>query len=70
MVEKYKFYLKDPQLTIRLDQTRPFIAYISGAVLNPGGYELNTDTTNYYPAVLLHLMKFKFQEDRLYFQIY
>lgn len=50
LVEKYKFYLKDPQLTIRLDQTRPFVAYVSGAVLNPGGYELNTDTTNYYPA--------------------
>lgn len=50
LVDKYRFYLKDPQLTIRLDQTRPFVAYISGAVLNPGGYELNTDTTNYYPA--------------------
>lgn len=50
LVEKYKFYLKDPQLTIRLDQTRPFVAYITGDVLNPGGYELNTDTSNYYPA--------------------
>lgn len=50
LVQKYKFYLKDPQLTIRLDQTRPFVAYITGDVLNPGGYELNTDTTNYYPA--------------------
>lgn len=50
LVERYKFYLKDPQLTIRLDQTRPFVAYITGAVLNPGGYELNTDTSNYYPA--------------------
>lgn len=48
LVQKYKFYLKDPQLTIRLDQTRPFVAYITGDVLNPGGYELNTDTTNYY----------------------
>lgn len=50
LVKRYKFYLKDPQITIRLDQTRPFVAYISGAVLNPGGYELTTDTTNYYPA--------------------
>lgn len=50
LVEKYRFYLKDPQLTIRLDQTRPFVAYITGNVLNPGGYELNTDTTNYYPG--------------------
>lgn len=50
LVKKYKYYLKDPQLTIRLDKTRPFVAYITGDVLNPGGYELNTDTTNYYPG--------------------
>lgn len=45
LVNKYKFYLKDPQVTIRLDQTKPFVAYIRGNVLNPGGYELNTDTS-------------------------
>jgi len=45
LINKYKFYLKDPQITIRLDQTKPFIAYIRGNVLNPGGYELNTDTS-------------------------
>lgn len=45
LVNKYKFYLKDPQVTIRLDQTKPFIAYVRGNVLNPGGYELNTDTS-------------------------
>lgn len=46
LVKKYKFYLKDPQITIRLDQTKPFVAYIRGNVLNPGGYELNTDTSS------------------------
>lgn len=45
LIEKYKFYLKSPQITIRLDQTKPFVAYIRGAVLSPGGYELNTDTS-------------------------
>ncbi|MDD3436306.1 MAG: polysaccharide biosynthesis/export family protein [Candidatus Gastranaerophilales bacterium] len=49
LVKEYKRYLKEPQLTIRLDQTRPFVAYITGAVLNPGGYELTTDTSYNYP---------------------
>lgn len=40
--QKYKYYLKDPQITIKLEETRPFIVYISGAVINPGSYELNT----------------------------
>jgi len=47
LINKYKKYLKDPQVTIRLDQSRPFVAYIIGAVLNPGGYELNTDTSSH-----------------------
>ena len=47
LVNKYKKYLKDPQVTIRLDQLRPFVAYITGAVLNPGGYELNADTSTH-----------------------
>lgn len=50
LIKEYKTYLKNPQITIRLDQTKPFVAYIKGAVLNPGGYELNTDTTAVYPA--------------------
>lgn len=50
LVKEYKTYLKDPKITIRLDQTKPFVAYIKGAVLNPGGYELNTDTASVFPA--------------------
>ncbi len=46
LVLKYKEYLRNPQITIKLDQTKPFIVYITGAVLNPGSYEINTDTTN------------------------
>jgi polysaccharide export outer membrane protein len=45
LVSKYKKYLRDPQVTIRLDRTRPFVVYVSGAVINPGSYELNTDTS-------------------------
>jgi len=51
LVNKYKKYLKDPQVTVRLDQLRPFVAYVTGAVLNPGGYELNTDTSSHQPVV-------------------
>ncbi len=45
LLEKYKYYLKDPQITINLDETKPFIVYVSGAVLNPGSYELDTNTS-------------------------
>jgi len=46
LVNKYKKYLKDPNVTIRLDKTRPFVVYVTGAVLNPGSYEISTDTSN------------------------
>jgi protein involved in polysaccharide export with SLBB domain len=46
LVEKYKYYLKDPKVTINLDETKPFIVYVSGAVRNPGSYELDTNTSN------------------------
>lgn len=51
LVNKYKKYLKEPLVTIRLDQLRPFVAYITGAVLNPGGYELNADTSTHQGVV-------------------
>lgn len=38
----YKEYLVNPDITVNLEQSRPFIVYISGAVFNPGSYELNT----------------------------
>lgn len=50
LVKRYKYYLKDPQITIRLDSVRPFMAYVTGNVLNPGGYELNMDTASVFPA--------------------
>ena len=43
---KYSYYLKNPQIALGLVQTRPFIVYVSGSVLNPGSYELNTNTDN------------------------
>ncbi len=43
LIKKYKFYLRDPKLTIKLEKTKPFIVYITGAVMNPGSYEIDTD---------------------------
>ena len=44
--ERYSEYLVDPQITITLSQSKPFIVYISGAIFNPGAYELNTITNS------------------------
>lgn len=51
--KKYSEFLVNPQISIKLNQSRPFIVYISGSVLNPGSYELNTitNTSIYYPQV-------------------
>jgi len=40
----YSEYLENPQVSIKLVQTKPFIVYVAGAILNPGSYELNTVT--------------------------
>lgn len=44
ILKSYNNYLENPKVSIKLVQTRPFIVYISGAVINPGSYELNTVT--------------------------
>ena len=46
LIEKYKYYIKDPQVSVKLESSRPFIVYVSGAVINPGSYELNTAPAN------------------------
>ena len=46
LVNKYKKYLKDPQVTLILNETRPFVVYVTGAVINPGSYEMSTNTSN------------------------
>jgi len=61
LVKEYKFYLKNPKITIRLDLLKPFIAYINGAVLSPGAYELNTDTTTHYPYSAVDLAMLQVQ---------
>ncbi len=38
----YREYIINPEVIINIDQNRPFIFYVSGAVRNPGGYEINT----------------------------
>lgn len=43
LIEKYKTYLKNPMITINLEHTKPFIVYVTGAVINPGSYELDTN---------------------------
>jgi len=40
----YNEYLENPQVSIKIIQTKPFIVYVAGAILNPGSYELNTVT--------------------------
>ncbi|MGD9581777.1 MAG: polysaccharide biosynthesis/export family protein [Vampirovibrionia bacterium] len=45
LVQKLKFYLNTPIVTVKLLKTRPFIVYVSGAVMKAGSYEINTDTT-------------------------
>lgn len=44
LLAKFSYYIKNPQLTLNLVDSRPFIVYITGAVINPGSYELNTST--------------------------
>ncbi len=46
--EKYCFYLKNPAFRINLNRTRPFMAYVTGAVINPGTYEISTDQNKSY----------------------
>jgi len=50
LVPAYKRYLNDPQITVRLEHTKPFTVYVSGGVLKPGSYELVTDVTTAVPA--------------------
>ncbi|MDD3150528.1 MAG: polysaccharide export protein [Candidatus Gastranaerophilales bacterium] len=47
LIEKYSYYLKNPDISISLNQSKPFIVYVTGAVENPGGYELDTNTSAY-----------------------
>lgn len=42
--DKLLYYLRNPKLTITLDKTKPFIVYVTGAVLRPGSFELSSDT--------------------------
>lgn len=47
---RYKHLLKNPQISINLDNTKPFIVYVTGSVLNPGGFELDSDTSKIQTA--------------------
>lgn len=44
LTKKYNFYIKNPKVSIRLIESRPSIVYITGNVLNPGSYEVTTDS--------------------------
>jgi len=44
LVEACKQYIKNPLVSVQLVQLKPFVVYVSGEVINPGSYELNTST--------------------------
>lgn len=50
--EKYKAFLKQPYITINLLEAKPFVVQVTGAVLNPGVFELTTNTQqgNMFPG--------------------
>ena len=40
---KYKFYFNNPKVSVKLTQKSSFVVYVTGAVLSPGSYEIDTD---------------------------
>lgn len=48
--KKYLTLLNNPEITIKLEHTKPFVVYVSGAVLRPGSYELVTDIATNLPS--------------------
>ncbi len=44
LTRKYSDYLKNPEIAVKLERSRPFIVQVTGAVSSPGSYEINTDT--------------------------
>lgn len=43
LTDRLKYYLKKPQVTVKIQHTKPFQVYVTGAVLHPGSYEMVTD---------------------------
>jgi protein involved in polysaccharide export with SLBB domain len=43
LTDRLKYYLKQPQVTVKIAHTKPFQVYVTGAVLHPGAYEMVTD---------------------------
>ena len=46
LIQKYKHYLNDPRVSIKLEQTKPFIVYVTGGVLTPGSIEISTNPSS------------------------
>ena len=42
---KFEVIIKNPMISITLTKTKPLIVYLTGAIVSPGSYELNTDTS-------------------------
>lgn len=42
---KFAVLIKNPMISISLVKTKPLIVYLTGAIMSPGSYELNTDTS-------------------------
>jgi protein involved in polysaccharide export with SLBB domain len=40
LIEKFKFYLNEPRITLKLDRTKSLVVPVTGAVLRPGSVEM------------------------------
>lgn len=47
IIKNYKTFIKNPQISMKLVELRPFVVYVTGGVINPGSYELSTTTNTY-----------------------
>jgi polysaccharide export outer membrane protein len=47
LTERYKKYLKQPDIAVNLVKLKPFIVLIKGAVLHAGSYEFNQNPSDY-----------------------
>ena len=45
LTKKYEVIIKNPMISLSLFKTKPLIVYVTGAIVSPGSYELNTDTS-------------------------
>lgn len=47
LTDRYKKYIKEPNLSINLVKLKPFLVFISGSVLHAGSYEFNPNPSDF-----------------------